>query len=551
MRFTGIPFWAVAALIAGAAGVLAVLHLLRVRPRRVRVVTILFWVHAVEPSRARVLLDRFRHPLTYALLLAICALMALALGRPQRDVASAERAHTVIVIDAGVAMSARGDDGRTRLDLAVQRVMAEVRGLRDADAVAVMAVDPEPRLVHRFETPRPLIARELSALAPAGLPGACDRAVRLAASLLQGRSRPEIVLITDRPFPPAPGLRVVQVGSPCGNAAIISAMFEPDEANPLRGRLLARVAAWGDGPRTVGLLVQRAGGAPLLNRSASIPAGTARDFVLADVPADGDRLVLRLSSGDALPADDEASFHLPLRNPIRVRMADGVPAGLRIALQSDPAVRLVEPGQRPDIDVCRDDSETADGRPCIVVEQTPSLPPGARVAVAADHPFFRGLDLEGAADVLPPGPGDESILIAFGDRVLARFRGDSAAPRLVLADALWSEDASFRRRAAFAVFLARAVRRLADWDADPVVLSPRRHGSDPLWVERAGLSGHRLIMPADRVSGDLTSTTADGEPAASSGPRLRPEPELFEALLAAALLLLVVEAFLHARGRIP
>ena len=57
-------------LAALTAGVLAALQYLRVRPRRTRVVTSLFWRQAVEQAKARTLFERFRHPRTYLLLLA-------------------------------------------------------------------------------------------------------------------------------------------------------------------------------------------------------------------------------------------------------------------------------------------------------------------------------------------------------------------------------------------------------------------------------------------------------------------------------------------------
>ena len=92
MVFSGLSLGGTVALALACAGVLAILHVLRTRPREVRVITTLFWAHAAETARARSLWHRFRHPWTYVLLLAICALLALALGKPEPSEESATRA---------------------------------------------------------------------------------------------------------------------------------------------------------------------------------------------------------------------------------------------------------------------------------------------------------------------------------------------------------------------------------------------------------------------------------------------------------------------------
>ena len=77
MMFVGLPTWIVVSLLAGAAVVLAALHFLRTQPRPLRVNTTIFWAEALQASRASSLLQRFRHLLTYLLLLAICFIIIL------------------------------------------------------------------------------------------------------------------------------------------------------------------------------------------------------------------------------------------------------------------------------------------------------------------------------------------------------------------------------------------------------------------------------------------------------------------------------------------
>ena len=88
--------------LAAIAGVLFLLQRLRVRHRPVLVISTLFWRAAVEEARARVLVERFRHPLVYLFLLAICAFLWLAaagLDGEDRD----GRRHLVLVEGSAAA----------------------------------------------------------------------------------------------------------------------------------------------------------------------------------------------------------------------------------------------------------------------------------------------------------------------------------------------------------------------------------------------------------------------------------------------------------------
>ena len=83
MSFSNLPIGAVLAGIAALAGVLYALQRLRVRHRPVTVVTTLFWKEAVEETRARVLVHRFRHFWAYLLLLTIVSLLWIAIAAPR------------------------------------------------------------------------------------------------------------------------------------------------------------------------------------------------------------------------------------------------------------------------------------------------------------------------------------------------------------------------------------------------------------------------------------------------------------------------------------
>jgi len=89
--------------LAAIAALLVILQLLRVRYQREDVVTTMFWREAIEESRARVLLKRFRHPWAYLLVFAIAALLWLALAEPQR--AASDQTDYVVLLDGSAVMA--------------------------------------------------------------------------------------------------------------------------------------------------------------------------------------------------------------------------------------------------------------------------------------------------------------------------------------------------------------------------------------------------------------------------------------------------------------
>lgn len=554
MTFAGLPFWGVAALVALSAAILGVLHLLRVQPREMRVVTTIFWAHAVERTRARRLLERFRHPLTYALLLLTCAFMALALGRPERTQGGAERLHTVVIVDAGSTMGAP-DGSRRRIDSAREKVLELVGGLPADARVALIAAQPWPRLLHGFDDPRPLVGREVASLEPASAPAERGAAMALATSLLNGGGTGRMLLVTDRPLGQAeeetPAVTIIPVGTPLSNAAIIYAAFEPQGDAPLKGRLVVRVASHGATPQDVTVRVERAGGAPLLNSTQRLAPGTIRNFEVKDLTADGDRLRVRLEGDAGAPGDNTLALRLPLRAPIRTACPPEAPETLRLALQSDPAVRLVPPGAESDIQVLMAVGSDASAPSIVVHTSGPEVHAGQIVTARTGNSILRGIALEHARSGTGAGLANvaagEALLIA-GDSTLASYV--SSPPRLNLGSALLGKDASISRTPAFAAIMSQAVRRLAGWSDDPVVLTPDRSWEDPLWTRRAGLAGEVVVLPTNRTAADLAAPVDSGAPGGgtrSSGASLA----AFELLLLGAIAFFAAEVLLHARGRIP
>ena len=83
MNFATLPVTWVLAGLAGLAAGLFVLQQLRTRYRDMTVVTTIFWKQVVDEAPVRKFREKFRHPLAYALILAIASLIWISFADPQ------------------------------------------------------------------------------------------------------------------------------------------------------------------------------------------------------------------------------------------------------------------------------------------------------------------------------------------------------------------------------------------------------------------------------------------------------------------------------------
>jgi len=190
--FQNLSLLTVGLLTAGLAGALFLLHLLRIKPREVVVPTILFWKAALEERRRRRLFGHFRHPRTWAFLVLIAALLVLALSDPVPASALTDRHSLVLIVDRGASMGAApgGAEGRSLL-------LEDLESVSLLDFVAVVDAGCSSTVAAGFDAPR---ATARSALERDGFdagPPHWASALRLASTLLSGRPQAHVRILTD------------------------------------------------------------------------------------------------------------------------------------------------------------------------------------------------------------------------------------------------------------------------------------------------------------------------------------------------------------------
>ena len=533
MQFSAMSIWLFTGLAVLTAGVLAALQFLRTRPRQVRVVTTLFWQQAADQAQARTLFERFRHPRTYLLLLAVALLMLLALAQPVFQ--SAHQPYRVIVLEAGLSMTAADE----RFDKALELVKSEAASL-DENHVAVIIADPLPRLLKHFDESLATLESRLGEVKAAENPVIREDLLRAGKSLLAGREKGELVLVAAQPVKVEDtSIRMLAAGGVMDNAFILSAVFVPDAADLTRGTFQWRVGFTGNQPGELAIKVIREN-QTLLEQSVGFKPGEVREFSVPGLAADGSRLTASVTGADAIAGDSRVDFSLPDRRRIRVVAVDGfeLPPVLASVFDSLPEITTGKQ-EGADLKVIRIGALDSDAQ--IVIQ--PADAGGEMMAVRpSDHRLVDGLVFEDALCRAPAKPleiaNNSQPLLLAGGATLASL--DADAKQLTVAASLFDADASLVRRTGYLVFWSGMLHHLAAWSDEPLTLQPVRAS------RTADVASNGMILKAGMGNFDLLPDAIAATPADSGGAR----PPVWQWLLIGALALMMLEAFLNLRGRI-
>jgi hypothetical protein len=435
-----LTFFSLGATLAGVAalaGGLYWLQRLRVRHREVPVVTALFWREAVEETRARELRLRFRHPLAYLFILAICAALWLAAAGLRAD-ARTDR-QLVLLLDGSAGM-ARG----TRFDDALGRMREMLAGLPVTKRAAIFC-GAVPRTLLMPGEELAWFDRRSAGLAPEAAPSSIEDQL-FALATTSSHDRPTTVVVYGDGILDQSALELL----PEHFELVLST--DPGTRNASTAG--CGITAFGVTPSasgdwtTVDLFIELAGsalrevdlqlaGSPLAQAPESKDTDGRRTLIYRDLAANGERLDARLRGSDDLAADDTASFVLPLRSRVRVQAADGLPSVVARVLTADPAVELVA-----------DQAEVQFGP--AAVEGSPSFSLSA-----------------GDGGIVVRAPADDPSLADFVQRLGSLTGADpiaievSATREVILAQAALDADRGWTQSRSFPLFIAAATRWLS------------------------------------------------------------------------------------------
>jgi hypothetical protein len=178
------------------AGPLVMLFLLKVKPRRQSVSTLLFWQEVIPDSRPRRWWQRLRDPMFLALQLLLLLLLVLAVAEPQAIGWGQRPRRIVLILDNSASMNAATSHA-TRWSRALVTGARIIDRLRPADQMAILTTAPTPQVQIGFTSHPPSLHRQLESLVATEAPARLHSTIQLAARLLGGDDQAELWVVTD------------------------------------------------------------------------------------------------------------------------------------------------------------------------------------------------------------------------------------------------------------------------------------------------------------------------------------------------------------------
>ncbi len=391
-------------------------YLLKLKRRRQVVSSVLLWQRALEELEANAPFRKLRRNLLLILQLLILAALVFALARPLVTTSALASGNTIIVIDATASMSARDEDGRSRLERAQEIARDMITGLGGNDRAAVIESASTVRVRSPLTADRAALRTAIDEVRQTDTAGTLAVAILLAEQIAKTERDAGIVVIgdgggaplaseppvhTESPLaaPPqtaSPSLRFIRVGRRADNVGIVTLNSRPIQSGTGR-EMFASIANFSD--REQHLEAQlRIEGNLVDARTLTIDAAERSGLIFDALPETGGLAELRLVINDDLAADNLAYTFLPDARPLRVGVTSDNPFLLRaLAVNPDFDVHRINPGASiADYDCIVSEGPIEAGliesnRPVLAIN--PSDIPGLwQSAGEREHPDITGVD---------------------------------------------------------------------------------------------------------------------------------------------------------------
>ena len=501
---------------------------LRVQHREVQVLSTLFWQAAIEETRARVLVRRFRHWPAWVLLVAIASLLWLLLATPQRD--SLDGTQHVVVVDWSIEDEAiRSHD----MELAI----AAASSLPD-NAREIVAVGSEMQtLLAAGESIDFAEIRAHTNPAQIGSPGMGWAIDSLSARASQ--RQPLAIHIVGDPILSRERL------SELGDFVSVDRIARDESVSRLDLQTLGladaasgrwdAVDVWfaisgskSTDPKRISVTINDA---PIVQ---SVSMREPNSFELSDILADGSVLSVQVDGKEL------GSLTLPSRKPIRVSLDENVPASLRQLVALDSACDVVSENADIKIGLGSDCNFrlSADDETAFLID-SPSADPQKTLSQLVDELALRQIDATSIAE-------QSGLIIDVQVK-------SSVQRRIAVWRSLFSSAFDFQESRACPIFVSRSIRWLANrppivpWAAQGERLPVAAREFDRITSTTAVTSDGRTVL-ATRVGAAVDEAT-ELPIIASPNPLTRFSLTSWLGLIVIGLL--IGEWALYQRGQIP
>lgn len=388
--------WQAWTLLAGAIAFATWLFLLKLRPPRMFVPSLLLWQRVLDERREQTLWERIRRAVSLVVTVLLAGLLAFAATGPGRlrPGGSGSLDRMLIVLDSSPSMLARTSTGETRWE----RAVAEAHRLAASTAGEVAVATTGEGLIEGPTADRALIDASLERIAPTA-----SEAIfwpRVAGS-------EAVHFITDGAIgrPIAGDITLHSVFEAAPNVAVtafdVRRALRPGHA----ADAYLEVANYARSGQDVRLQLTR-GSTPILDRTVAMGAGeTLRQVIPLAHGAEASLRARVNANGNALAIDDEALGWIERPRPLSIAIVGDNITWLTKLFDGDPAVRISSStpaayspnAERSDVIIFdRWAPGTPPARPALYFSPpsggSPTGEERPRWETAGTHPVVRGVD---------------------------------------------------------------------------------------------------------------------------------------------------------------
>ncbi len=334
-------------------------YLLKLKRQRRVVSSVFLWQRVLEEIEANAPFKKLRRSLLLLLQLLILAALVFALARPLLKTHALASGSSIIIIDSTASMSAKDEDGRSRLDQAKQLAGEMLDNLSSSDRAALVESSSRVTVRSALTSDRAALRAALNDIAETNAAGNLAEALLLAEQLAKAERDASIVVITDggasanaisgninaaQKSAQTTAVRMVRVGRRANNVGIVALNARPNQATA-KQELFASVANFSDAEREANLTLKIEGNVADV-RTVKLAANDHLAVVFDALPQTGGLAELSMQIEDDLAADNTAYTMLPDSRQLRIAVASDNPFLLQ-AVAVNPAIearKLNAPG---------------------------------------------------------------------------------------------------------------------------------------------------------------------------------------------------------------
>jgi hypothetical protein len=344
MRFlsTGALWW------LALSGIIIFFYLLKLRRKRRIVPSVLLWQRALEEMEANTPFRKLRRSLLLLLQLLALAAIVFALARPLIATRSLAAGSAVIIIDSTASMSARDEDGRTRLERAKEIAREMIEGLSDNRA-ALIEISSRVTVRSALTTDRAALRSAIEDITETDAAGNLADALQLAEQIAKTERDSSIVVISDgggsiettQQKSAGVAVRFVRVGQRQNNIGIVAMNWRAAQD---RRELFASIVNFSDRDLSASLELRIAGN--LIDaREVVVNRHDRAALIFDSLPRTGGLAEVRLAAADDLASDNIAYTYLPDARRLRVGLASENPFLIRaLAVNTEIDAKRIDAG---------------------------------------------------------------------------------------------------------------------------------------------------------------------------------------------------------------